>query len=92
MLIDYELNLKEGIIYIESTTEEFPPMEVDMHSFFKYIKDKGLNGYCRDWFNPITNSHEQDSGYLNFDEYFDSHHSIIEKDLVTYLKFKKLIK
>jgi hypothetical protein len=90
-MIDYELNLNDCIINIASIDDSFPPLEVDTNVFFSFVKDRGMNGYCYDWFDPLTDSHKQSSGYLTYDQYFDSYHLTIKKHLVEYLKHKKLL-
>lgn len=91
MEIEYELNLKEGVIYIQSTNDAFPPKEIDIDKFFGWVKTNGLNGWCKDWFDPSTSSHEQETGYYSFEEYFENYHSYVAKDLIEYLKLKRII-
>ena len=90
MRISYEVISQEGIIIIESVDESFDTISIDLDAYWSWVKREGLNQFCDDYYDPSEyDGHGQSSGYFSQEEYFNLHHSIIENDLIKYLKSKK---
>lgn len=90
MRISFEVLENEGTIIIESVDESFDTLSIDLEQYWSWVKREGYNAYCDDYYDPSElDGHGQDSGHLTQEEYFNLHHSLIEQDLITYLKSKK---
>lgn len=91
MSIAFEVLKHEGVIVIDSVNDSFPTIELDIQKFWNWVKYNDLNTFCEDYFDPNEpDGHGQNSGTLNFDEYFDMHYELIKKDIEQYLRTHQL--
>lgn len=90
MRISFEVLFNEDTIIVESVDESFDTISLELYKFWDWIKRNELNAFCEDYYDPSeSDGHGQRSGYLTLEEYFTQSHSLIEDDLITYLKQKK---
>ena len=90
-MISFEILPAEGTILVFDVEDSFPEFSITMDDFWKFVKEKGLNQFCSDDFDPATSSHVQRTGSLDFEEYFDLSYPTLKKDLESYLIHKRII-
>jgi len=90
-MIKFEIFLSDQSILIYSPTEDFAEFYIEIEGFWEFVVKNGYHEFCNDYFNPATSSHEQKTGELSFQEYFNLQYDYIRPDLEAYLKKVKLI-
>lgn len=90
-MIKFEIFLSDENILIYSPTESFSEFYIEIDGFWQFVVRSGYHEYCVDYYNPATSSHEQKTGELSFEEYFNMQYEDIRPDLEAYLKKANLI-
>ena len=90
-MIKFEILKNEESILVFSSEDKFDDFHIDINDFWEYVVDKGLNGYCEDYFDPGRSAHLQNTGELSFEQYFNLKDSEIQPDLEEYIFKKNLI-